>query len=164
MNQNLPRPSLVLVIVMQSAVGALFLVGIGALALLPGLSADVATSLPEYAGLRMPLLALATAITVLGLVSLVMIALIVCRIRRGTVRAPASLLWVNVLVGSLVTAAVLVATGFVVIGNGQAGSPFLALVQLVGILALVVLAHIAVVFRSRLRCAIRMRAESDEAV
>ncbi|AWB89141.1 DUF2975 domain-containing protein [Homoserinimonas hongtaonis] len=163
MNPNLPRLSLTLMIVIECTLGALFFVGIGALALLPGLSADIAASLPEYAGLRMPLLALATAITVLGLVSLVMIALIVCRIYRGSVLAPASLLWLDVIVGSLGAAAFLIAIAFVVISNGQAGSPFLALVQLVGILALVVLAYIALKFRSRLRRAITMRAELDEA-
>jgi len=164
MNQILPRPSLALVVVTQSLLGALFLVGIGIIALLPGLSADVAASLPEYAFLRTPLLALATAITVLALVSLAMVALLVHRIHHGTVLARSSLLWVDVIVGSLVCSVVLVIIGFVVISNGQAGSPFLALIQVVAFLALSALAYITLVLRSLLRHAILMRTELDEVV
>jgi hypothetical protein len=57
MNYDLPRPSLALVIVTQVLLGALFLIGIGAVVLLPGFSASVAASLPEYADLQAPLLA-----------------------------------------------------------------------------------------------------------
>lgn len=164
MNHNSPRPSLALVIVTQSLLGALFLVGIGVIALLPGLSASVAVSVPEYAELRTPLLALATTITVLALVSLAMVSLLVRRIHQGTVLARSSVLWVDVIVGSLVCAVLVIIIGFVVISNGQAGSPFLALIQLVAFLALSALAYITLVLRSLLRQAILMRTELDEVV
>jgi hypothetical protein len=51
MDEDLPRRSLGLVIVTQSLLAALFLAGIGAIALLPGFSAIVAAGLPEYADL-----------------------------------------------------------------------------------------------------------------
>jgi len=164
MDLDFPRPSLALVIVTQLLLGALFVVGVGAVVLLPGFSASVAASLPEYADLRTPLLALAITITVLALISLAMIALLVQRIYRGTVLARASLLWVDVIVVTLACAVLVVITGFVVISNGQAGSPFLALMQTTACLMLVLLACITLVLRSLLRHAILMRAELDEVV
>jgi hypothetical protein len=164
MDHNLPRPSLALVIVTQSLLGALFLVGIGAVALLPGFSANIAASLPEYADLRAPLLTLAIAITVLALASLAMVALLVHRMHRGTMLTRSSLLWVDVIVSALACAVVLVLIGFVVISNGQAGSPFLALIQTMVCFALIALACITLVLRSLLRHAILMRTELDEVV
>lgn len=164
MDDHLPRPSLGLVIVTQSLLGALFLAGIGTIVLLPGFSAIVAASLPEYADLRAPLLALAIAITALALVCLAMVALLVHRIHRGSVLARSSVLWVDVIVVTLACAAVLVIIGFFVISNGQAGSPFLALIQAMGCLTLIALACITLVLRSLLRHAILMRTELDEVV
>lgn len=164
MSHELPRPSLALVIVTQSLLGASFLVGIGAIVLLPSFSASVAVSLPEYAGLRTPLLALAVTIAVLALVSLAVVALLVHRIHAGTVLDRASLRWVDVIVTSLFCAVVVVVIGFVVVSNGQAGSPFLALIQTMAGLALVALACITLVLRSLLRQAILIRSELDEVV
>ncbi|QEO09655.1 DUF2975 domain-containing protein [Protaetiibacter larvae] len=164
MNPELPRPSLALVVVTQALLGVLFLLGIGTVALLPAFSAQLAESLPEYAGLRPPLLALAIGFMVLALIVLAMIALLIDRIRRGTVLTRASLLWVDGIVAALACAVVLVITGVVVISNGQAGNPLLALIHLLTVLALVVLACITLVLRSLLRHAILLRSELDEVV
>lgn len=164
MDHDLSRPSLALVIVTQSLLGALFIVGSSAIALLPGFSANVAASLPEYADLRAPLLTLAITITLLALISLAMVALLVHRIHRGTVLTRSSLLWVDVIVTTLAGAVVLVINGFFVINSGQAGSPFLALLQTMACLALTTLACITLVLRSLLRQAILIRTELDEVV
>ena len=164
MDHDLPRPSLALVAVTQSLLGVLFLVGIGAIALLPGFAESVAANLPEYADLRAPLLALAIAITVLALVTLAAVALLVQRIHGGTVLTRSSLLWVDAIVATLACAVVVVIIGFGVISNGQAGSPFLALTQLMTCLALIALACITLVLRSLLRHAILIRTELDEVV
>lgn len=164
MDYGLPRPSLVLVVITQSLLGALFLIGLGGIALLPGFATNVAVSLPEYADLRDPLLAVAISMTVLGLVALAMVSLLVHRIHRGTVLTRPSLLWVDVIVSAVACAVVLVITGFVVISNGQAGSPFLALVQAMAFLTLLALGCIALVLRSLLRYAILIRTELDEVV
>lgn len=164
MDYQFPRPAPSLVFITQSLLGALFLVGVGAIAILPGFSATVAASLPEYADLREPLLALAITLTVLVLISLAMVALLVHRIHCGTVLARSSLLRVDVLVTSLVCSVALDIIGFVVISNGQAGSPFLALIQVTAFLALIALACITLVLRSLLRHAILMQTELDEVV
>ena len=164
MNLDLSRPPLALVVITEVLLGVLSLVGLGAIALLPSVSASVADSLPEYANLRGPLLALAIGFTALGLVALAMVALLVQRIYGETVFEQRSVLWVNVLVGTLVCASALIVVGFVVISNGQAGSPFLALIQVMACLGLVALACITLVLRSLLKSAIAMRTELDEVV
>lgn len=142
----------------QSLLGTLFLVGAGALALLPGLSADIAASLPEYDGLRTPLLALSSAITGLALVSLAAVSLLLGRIHHGSVFVRSSLILLDVIMGALVCAVLLVGGAAFVISRGQAGSPFLALVLSVVCLVLCVLAYIVRVLRSRLRRSIPIRA------
>ena len=164
MNLDTSRPPRALVVTTEALLGVLSLVGLGAIALLPGVSASVADSLPEYANLRGPLLALAIAFTFLGLVALAMVALLVQRIYGESVLEDRSVLWVNVLVGSLGLAAALIVVGFAVISNGQAGSPFLALIQVMACLGLVALACITLVLRSLLKSAIAMRTELDEVV
>ena len=159
MSPDYTRPSLGLVIVTQVVLCILFLVGLGAIALLPSVSSGVATSLPEFAELRDPLLAVAVGFTFLGL-----IALLVYRIYAGTVLTRTSLLWVDVIVATLACALVLIVTGSVTISNGEAGSPFLLLVQAMACLTLTALACITLVLRSLLRNAIGMRAELDEVV
>ncbi|MFV0425453.1 MAG: DUF2975 domain-containing protein [Beutenbergiaceae bacterium] len=164
MNLDLPRPPLALVVATGALLGILLLVGLGAIALLPSFSANVATSLPEYAELRVRLLAIAITFTILGLIALAMVALLVQRIYSGTMLTRPSLVWVDVLVATAGCAVVLIVTGFVVISNGQAGSPSLALVQAMACLTLVAVACITLVLRSLLRSAIVMRAELNEAV
>lgn len=164
MNLDLARPPLALVTATQLLLGVLFLVGLGAIALLPGFSANVAASLPEYADLRDPLLAVAIALTILGLVALAMVALLVKRIYNGTVLTRPSLIWVDVIVATLASAVVLIITGFIAISNGQAGSPFLALMQAMACLVLIATVCITLVLRSLLRKAILMRTELDQVV
>lgn len=164
MDTDLPRPPLGLVVTTQVFLGLLFLLGLSAIALLPGLASSAATNLPEYADLRDPLLALAVCLTILGLVALAMIALLVQRIYSGTVLNRSSVLWVDVIVAVLACAVVLIITGFFVISSGQAGSPFLALVQTTLCLGLIALACITLVLRSLLTHAILMRAELDAVV
>ncbi len=158
------HPPPALVFVTQALLGALFVVGVGAVILLPGISSSVATSLPEYAGLRTPLLAVAMAFTVLGLVTLVMISLLVHRIYRATILTRTSLLWVDSIVASLACAVIVVLISFVVVSNGQAGSPFVALLQAMTSLTLAVLACITLVLRSLLQRTIMISAELDEVV
>ena len=107
MNLDTSRPPRALVISTEVLLGVLSLVGLGAIVLLPGVSASVADSLPEYANLRGPLLALAIGFTALGLVALAMVVLLVQRIYGETVLEQRSVMWVDVLVGTLGVAAAL---------------------------------------------------------
>jgi hypothetical protein len=164
MTSDLPRPPITLVLATEVLLGILFTVGLVAIALLPSFSADAAVTLPEYADLQVPLLTLAIVFTALGLLALAVVALLVLRIHRGTMLERASLRWVDGLVATLGAAVVVIIVGFVVISEGQAGSPFLALVQVMACLTLVALAGITLVLRSLLSGAIVLRAELDEVV
>lgn len=164
MNVEIPRPPLALVIATDALLGVIFFVGAGAIVLLPKLAADAAASVPEYASLRGVLLAIAIAFTALGLIAIVLVVFLVHRIYNGTVLARRSILWVDMLVTTTGCAAVLVITGFVVVSNGQAGSPVIALSQVLACLILIAIACITLILRSLLRNAIAMQAELDEVV
>lgn len=164
MNVSFPRPAFPLVVATQLVLGALFVVGIGAIIFLPGFSTNVAASLPEYAELQIPLLALVIAVTVLAMFTLVMVAELVNRIHLGTMLAPSSLLLVDAIITSFVCGVLLVVAGFVVISNAQAGSPFIALMQAMACLVLIALACITLVLRSLLRYAILLSDELNEVV
>lgn len=164
MNPVIPRPSAGLVIATHVFLGLLFAIGLVAGVSLPGVSASLAESFPEYAGLQTPLLAVAMSFTILGLMTLVVIALLVHRIYTGAMLTRPSLLWVDAIVVLLLLGVVLIVTAVVVIANGQAGSPFLGLVLALACLTLAALASLTLVLRSLLRGAIGLRAELDEVV
>ena len=161
MDLELPRPSAPLVVVTHVLLALLFLIGVGAVIVLPGLADGTARAFPEYAELRDPLLALAIGFTLLALFGLAFVALLVDRIRRGRMLERTSLLWVDGVVTLLACAGVLVVVAFGAISRGQAGSPALAAVLITTLLLLAVLACITLVLRSLLRQAISMRAELD---
>lgn len=158
------RPSLALVIAAELLLGALFLVGLGAIALLPAISADLAATLPEYEALRAPLLAVAIAFAILALVALALIGLLVYRVYSGSMLTRGSLRWVDVLVVTLGCAVVVLIAGFIVIDDGQAGTPILLLALVVGCLTFFTVGCVTLVLRSLLRNAIALRAELDEVV
>lgn len=158
------RPRLAHIVITISLLSVLFLLGVGAIALLPSVSAELSVSLPEYASLRAPLLTVSIAFTLTGLVAIAVIAILVLRIYTGTMLKRESLRWIDVLVAALGCAVALVIVSFVIISIGQAGSPFIALVQAMVCITLMTLACILIALRSLLRSAIEMRAELDEVV
>lgn len=164
MNFDLPRPPRSLVIATEALVGVLFAVGFGAAAMLPVVSTAVAEELPEYSDLRVPLLVAGFAFLALGLLALGSVAFLVHRIHRGSMLVSSSLAWVDLLAGALGAAAVVVVAASVVISNGEAGSPFLLILEVMAVLALMAIAGVTLVLRSLLRSAIDMRAELEAVV
>jgi hypothetical protein len=164
MDIDMPRPPLALIIATEALLTALFVAGLAAISMLPGFSADAAETLPEFAGLRTPLLTVAIVFSILGLAALATVALLVLRVYNGTVLTRPSLRWVDGLVAALAAAVVLIIVSFVLVSNGQAGSPFIALSQVMAALTLVALACVTLVLRALLRRAIALRAELDEVV
>lgn len=118
-----PQPPLPLVVVTQAALGLMLLVGIATIALLPAASAGAAVDLPEFAGLRLPLLALAIAFTALGVIALAMIVVLIHRIHRGTILTRSSARRVDILIAASIGGVALVLAAYVVISNGQSGFP-----------------------------------------
>lgn len=159
-----PQPPLPLVVVTQAALGLMLLVGIATIALLPAASAGAAVDLPEFAGLRLPLLALAIAFTALGVIALAMIVVLVHRIHRGTILTRSSLRRVDILIAASIGGVALVLAAYVVISNGQSGFPLLVIAQALTCLGLTAVACITLVLRSLLRTAISIRTELDEVI
>lgn len=139
MNIDLPHPPpRILVIATEALVGVLFAVGFGVAVMLPPVvSTAVAAELPpEYADLRVPLLVAGFAFLTLGLLALGSVALLVHRIHRGgSMLVSSSLVWVDLLAGALAASAVVVVAASAVISNGEAGSPFLLIIEVMAVLA-----------------------------
>ena len=140
--------------------GSLFLVGLAALAVLPGLSRDIASSLPEYASLRVPLLSLSIAVIVLGLAAIALLALLLHRTYTDTILVRSSVRWVDALACVLAGAVALDITAYAVISEAQAGNPAIALVQIVACSTLLTFACITLAIRSRIRDAIAMSSQA----
>ena len=157
MKEGFPRPSLAHLVIIEACLGALFLVGIGAFVALPGVALRLAGHLPEYADLRGPLLALSLALTAVGLVVLAVVALLVHRLHAETMVARSSLVWMDALVISIACAVALIAWSFLMVSFAQAGTPALALAQVMTSIALITVACITLRWRSRLRHAISVR-------
>jgi Protein of unknown function (DUF3036). len=162
---DIPRPSSALISATQVLLGILIALGLAAeLYLLPALADGAAAAYPEYSALRVPLLALAIAFSILAQLAVAVAMVLVHRIRAGRMLRPTSLLGVDILVAALVGGVALVVTAAAFIGREQAGSPFLAVVQGGLVIVLLALAGITLVLRSLLRQAITLRAELDEVV
>lgn len=159
-----PQPPLPLVVVTQAALGLMLLVGIATIALLPAASAGAAVDLPEFAGLRLPLLALAIAFTALGVIALAMIVVLIHRIHRGTILTRSSARRVDILIAASIGGVALVLAAYVVISNGQSGFPALVIAQALTCLGLTAVACITLVLRSLPRTAISIRTELDEVI
>lgn len=160
-----PRPPLAIVIVTHVFLGSLFVIGALALLLLPRVAAIGAESAPEYARITPALLALSITFTLLAMATLVILALLVARIFRGTVLTRSSLGWVDAIIVAVATgAAIVLATMLVITSAGVGNAPIFALFQITAMLALAALAGIGLVLRSLLRHAIFLRAELDEVV
>lgn len=164
MTLTLPRPPHSLVIATEALVGVLLAIGFGAAAMLPVASTAVAEELPEYADLRVPLLVAGFALLTLGLLALGSVASLVHRIHRGSMLVSSSLVWVDLLAGALAAAAVVIVAASAVISNGEAGSPFLLIIEVMAVLGLMAVAGVTLVLRSLLRSAIDMRAELEAVV
>ncbi|MDC4232561.1 DUF2975 domain-containing protein [Actinomyces sp. B33] len=159
-----PRPPLPLTAATHLCLGALAVLGLAAIALLPTVSAHMAIALPEYADLRAPLLALAIGAIVLALVVLAVIGLLVQRIHRGAILVRSSLTWVDAMIASFLGGAAIVVASGAVIDRGQAGSPFLLLAEAAAFVVMIALACLTGVLRSLLRRSILMRDKLDEVI
>jgi Protein of unknown function (DUF3036). len=164
MDTEIPRPSTGLAIVTHVLLALLLVVGLGAIVALPSISASVAESFPEYAGLRAPLLTVSLALAGLGLVVIALVSLLVHRVWRGSVLSRSSVRWVDLIVVALALAIVLIVVGFVLISAAHAGSPFVALVAVMGLLGFATLTSIMLVLRSLLRRATLLSEELDVVV
>ena len=160
MTTSIPRPSRTATVVTWIALGLLGVVILGvSIALFP-VSDSLARDNPEFAGLQIPLLALALATCVCAGTVLVATAMLVGYIRMDRIFDRAAARMVDLLVVTVVVATVLTATMLIFIP----GPPALALLIIGSVLVGITLFLVLSVLRSLLRRAVLMRVELDEVV
>lgn len=129
------------------------------IALIP-LSASLAQQNPEFASLRVPLLALALAVCLCVEAVLAATAMLVGSIRRDGIFGATAALLVNLLIGAVLTSTVFTAAMLPLLP----GPPALVLLIFGGVLGGVTLTLVLTVLRSLLRRTALMRVELDEVV
>ena len=160
----LPRPWLPIVIGAYVALGILF-VGVAVVQYgLFVLSGYYAEQLPQYEVLRTPMFALMAAGGVCVQAGVVATAVLVARVRAGTILEPRAVRWVDVLVGAVTLAGLITVALVVILRIVDALPPGAMLLLVLGGVGLLVLDLLLLVLRSLLHRAIILRAELDEVV
>ena len=162
---ELPRPWLPVVVATYVALDILF-VGVvlvqWGLVALSGYYGDLLE--PQDARWLLPLLIPSLAFGVCVQLGVVATAVLVARVRAGSILEPGAVRWVDVLVGATTVAGLLSVTLVVLLRLADAVPPGVMLVLVVGGVGLLVLDLLLLVLRSLLRRAIILRAELDEVV
>lgn len=160
MTQSQDGPSTAATISTWLALGALAALVLALAAALFPVSASLATQNPEFANLRVPLLALALAVCVCIELVLLITALLVGSIRRDGIFGETAARLVNLLVVAVLVATILTAAMLPLLP----GPPALVIMILGGVLAGITLTLVLTVLRSLLRRTALMRVELDEVV
>lgn len=161
---ELPRPWLPFVVATYVALGILFTGLVGVQYLLVTLSQYYAETVPQYGYLHAPLLAVTLGFCLVVELGVVATAVLVARVRSGRILEARSVRWVDLLIGSVTVAGVLVAVFAVLVRVADGVPPGGMLFIVIGGIALLVLDLLLLVLRSLLRGAIVLRAELDEVV
>ncbi|MFI8187607.1 DUF2975 domain-containing protein [Streptomyces sp. NPDC085946] len=130
--------------------------------MVPLLAADLEGLRPEYAYLRVPLLAIFFLGVVAGQVVVVCVWRLVTMVRRGTVFSHGAFRYVNIVIGAFVAAAVLVFALAVVLAPGEAVAPGVVLLVCGVSLATLGVALIVLVLRMLLAQAVARDVEAAQ--
>lgn len=161
---ELPRPRLPIVVGAYVALGILF-VGIVAVQYgLVVLSAYYAEQLPQYEAARGWIFALMFAGGLCVQAGVVATAVLVARVRAGTILEPRAVRWVDGLVGTVTLAGLITVALVVILRIVDALPPGAMLLLVLGGVGLLVLDLLLLVLRSLLHRAIILRSELDEVV
>ncbi|MER7129785.1 DUF2975 domain-containing protein [Streptosporangium saharense] len=141
------------------------------LVMVPLLNADMNDLRPDMAYLRVPFLTIVVLGIVAAQVVLVCVWRLVSMVRRGTVFSPTAFRYVDVVIGAVVAAALLVFALAVLLAPGEPVPPGMVLLICGGAVAVLGVALVVLVLRMLLSQAIardveatRMRAELDEVI
>ncbi|MFI6521395.1 DUF2975 domain-containing protein [Spirillospora sp. NPDC050679] len=126
---------------------------------------------PDHVHIRLPILAIVVLLIVTIQVVLVCVWRLVTLVRRGTVFTHASFRYVDVVIGAIVAAALLVFALAVVLAPGEAVAPGIVLLLCGLVVAILGVALVVLVMRKLLAQAVardaeaaRMQAELDEVI
>jgi len=130
----------------------------------PTIAANMATMLPPLAWLQWPGV-IAAGIFVLCLqVTLVCVWRMLSLVREGIIFNARAFRYVDIILGSIVVATVIVLGSLITISSAQAGSPSIALLGVLGIIVGSMLALLVVVLRGLLRKASQLESDLAEVV
>ncbi len=161
---ELPRPWLPFVVATYVALGILFAALVVVQYGLVVLSNYYAETVPQYGHLQAPLLVVTLGFCLAVEIGVVATAVLVARVRSGRILEARSVPGVDVLIGSVTVAGLLVAVFAVLVRVADGVPPGAMLFIVIGGIALLVLDLLLLVLRSLLRRAIALRAELDEVV
>lgn len=161
---ELPRPWLPFVVATYVALGILFAGLVAVQYGLVMLSQYYVETVPQYAYLQVPLLIVTLGFCLCVELGAVATAVLVAHVRSGRILDARSVRWVDVLIGSVTVAGLLVAVFAVLVRVADGVPPGAMLFIVIGGIALLVLDLLLLVLRSLLRRAIILRSELDEVV
>jgi len=130
----------------------------------PTIAAGIARTAPEFAHLEAPGVVLVGALLACAQVVLVCVWRLLTLVSRDSVFDAHSFRWVDAIIAAVGAAGVIVVVGMAVIGEAQAGSPFLALTGTIALITIVGLALVILVMRKLLRQATVLRQDMAEVV
>ena len=130
----------------------------------PANARSFAASAPEFAALELPGILLVDALLLCSQVVLVCVWALLSLAASDRIFDNAAFRWVDIIIGSIVAAGLLIIAGLCVLNAASAGGPFTALAGLISLISAAGLALVVVVMRGLLRQATQLRAELSEVV
>ena len=133
-------------------------------AYVPANARSFAQAAPEFAALELPGILLVDALLLCGQVVLVCVWALLSLAAEDRIFDNAAFRWVDIIIGSIAVAGLLIVAGLVVLDAASAGGPFTALVGLISLICAAGLALVVVVMRGLLRQATQLRQDLSEVV
>lgn len=131
---------------------------------LPGMANSLAGMYPYLAYLEVPGIAVGVVFTLCAQVVLVCVWRLLSLVRADSIFTPRAFVWIDVSLGAVVVATVLVVTTLALLTTAPAGSPSLVLLCLLGIVVGAGLSLLLVVLRGLLRKASQLEHDLSEVV
>ncbi|MBO3662918.1 DUF2975 domain-containing protein [Microbacterium stercoris] len=130
----------------------------------PSLARSTAAYAPEFAQLVAPGIALPAVFVLCIQIVLVCVWRLLSMVREESIFRPSAFVWVDVILGAIVTATLLVVIGAVVIDRAQAGTPLILIGSVVAVIFGAGLALVMVVLRGLLQKATQLESDLSEVV
>lgn len=132
--------------------------------MIPGLAAATADRFPEFAHLEIPGVIAAVVFLVCVEVVLVCIWRLLSLVRTERIFSRNAFVYVDVIIGSMIAASLIIIVSNVIIAGAKAGSPSILLVSILGVVVGFALALLVVVLRGLLRKALELEQDLSEVV
>lgn len=132
--------------------------------MIPGIAAETAAQYPEFAHLEIP--GVIAAVLFLALVEIVLVCVfaLLSLVRTDRIFSPRSFHWVDIIIGALLAAAVVLAGSLVILTGADAATPSIMVLAVFGVIVSLSLALLVSVMRGLLRKALQLEQDLSEVV